>query len=193
MVSVSRGGLPARHPGYVPGRYYMTSEGSTTAGTAVPAADTLYAYPFVLRDYATLKKLAIRVATGGAGSAVKMALYANSRVLGLPVGVPLAADNTGKATTSNSTTVEAAFDVPLVPGVYWCAQKYTGTLPSCVSMPTGSANMDAMIGRTSIGSNGALLALSLAATYADDMPSLEGNEAWSEVTVAGVPILRFVP
>lgn len=176
------------HPGYLTGSFYSTFPGLSTTATAVPAIDTLYIYPFVVRANVTVVSLSIRVVTGGTGSSVKLALYANGTT-GKPTGAPIAVNNTGGATTTSSGTVTLTVtSLPLSPGVYWVAQKHTGTLPTPVSISSASFNHNDIFGRSSIVSS-SLTAWSRADTYSNNMPTLTGADSWTDVNSAGVAIV----
>jgi hypothetical protein len=184
---------PSVHPGYLSALYYSTFTGVQGQGTAVGAIDTLYIYPFTLRQTVRVSKLAMRVNALGAASAGKIALWRNSKTLFRPVGAPLAADNVGQATTANNATAEYALPATLVltPAAYWIGAKFTGTLPQMVSLSGGNSASkvtEAMIGRVALVT-GAMAGLSLAHAYATALPTLVGNEAWAEALGVGIPVV----
>lgn len=181
------GSRQVSHPGYLASSFYATFTGFASTTSAVPAIDTVYIYPFVITSNVTVASLSVRVVTGGAGSSVKLAIYGTGST-GKPSGAPLAANNTGAATTSNSTTVTLSAAVTLTPGVYWVAQKYTGTLPTTVSINSLSYSFDGLLGRATIGSS-ALTAWSKADTYSNDMPTLTGSDSWTDVVAGGVGVV----
>ena len=87
-------------PPYKTGRFYATWEGAAGAAV-VPAADTVYFYPFRISHVANVVQILLQVVTGGAGSSAKSAIYANSVISDRPVGAPLVADNVGQATATS--------------------------------------------------------------------------------------------
>jgi hypothetical protein len=135
----------------------------------------------------------VRVITGGAGSAIKVGIWANDTSLGAngnkPSGACLIADNTGVATTANNTTVIPAFGGTLMPGFYWMGIKATGTLPTvyCVNesefgwLMGGDGGLSAL---TNIG-------YSIADTYSNNMPTLAAGAAFTDVTTAIIPAVAL--
>jgi hypothetical protein len=178
-------------PSYVSGKYYSTWA-NVTGAAAVPAVDVVYFYPFQVFAPVTMKSLHARVVTAGAGSAVKVGIWANSTVSNLPLGAPIVADNTGQATTSsNSNTTSNIADTLFPPGWYWAGTKFTGTLPTMVSIPTASNFMAATMGVSSIAAL-AVCGVSIADAYANDMPTLSEGAAFTVVAVAGAPVISFL-
>lgn len=183
---------------YVAGSYYSTFGGSSTA-TIIAAADTLYLQPFMVMNTITADRLAVRVTTGQATSAVKGAIYGtrtSGTGAGRPFGAPIGSDNTGVATTASNTNADCTVAATLNPGLlYWSAVKFTtaGTLPTCVSCLTTSRNAEVFIGRdmpnASATGSGAATGLSIASTYADPLPTFTGAEAWTIVVAAALPIV----
>jgi hypothetical protein len=178
------------HPGYVAGRIYPTYIGTMTTA-AIPAVDTLYFYPFPLYSRAVLTSGQVRVVTGGAGSSIKVGIWANSTASARPLGAPLIVDNTGVATTSSGVAVTPALAGTLDAGLYWVGVKATGTLPSCLSIPSGHSWCGYYTGLTSataMASNG----LSFVSTYADAMPTMAEGASYTLVSGSGIPILGLV-
>lgn len=181
-------GMPITHSPYIAGRPYSTYPGYA-ASSAVAAVDTIYLYQFPVYSLITVTSLQVRVVTGGAGSSVKMAIYANSSVSDRPLGAPVIVDNTGQATTANNTTVSAdTTDTVLLPGFYWVASKYTGTLPAVQSIVTGSLWHPFTTGNA--GAALVVMGLSSADTYSNNMPTFAEGASFSSV-VGTVPIVGF--
>lgn len=174
--------------GYKSGNYYSCWDGASASATAVPAVDTIYLMPFIVQEAVKVSTLACRIVTGGAGSAMKMAIYANKA--GAPVGSPLIYSNTGVATTSNNTTVTVSASGTLYPGTYWAACKFTGTLPTAVSISNASMNSTVKMGRSSIVNNNTVVALTYAHAYATNFPDLTGVSTSNE-SGNGVPVMYF--
>jgi hypothetical protein len=173
------------HPGFVPSRgYYPVHDLTFGAAGAIPAADIVYLYPNYVPRTVTITHIAVRVITGGAGSSVKVGIWRDR--IGRPYGAPVVANNTGAATTSNSTSVDLAAAVTLTPGWYWFGTKATGTLPVVVNV--GANILLSWIYGLSALTNGASTGISLASTYADNMPTFSASESWTPVTTAGVPV-----
>lgn len=174
------------HPGYLAGLYYPTFRG-LRAALAVAAVDVIYLYPFRLYAAVTIKTLVLRVTTGGASSAAKQAIWANSVVSMRPLGAPLIADNTGVATTGSATNAEAnTTDTFLGPGWYWAGSKYQATLPSMLAVQVSNGFCGAFMGLLSIQSVG----LSFADAYANNMPTFAEGASFTEVTTS-VPIIAL--
>lgn len=172
------------HPGYLASRQYTLFAGATQNNT-LGAIDTIYFYPFYVPKRLVFSSGAIRSATGGAGSSVKIGIWANSTVSGRPVGAPLAADNTGASTTGTGQ-IAIAISGTLEAGWYWIGTKTTGTSPSLVStngvlgwaMPQGGA-----VSATQI---------SFADTYSNSMPTLAEGASFTSVTSGGAPVLSVL-
>lgn len=192
MVNVERAPFNL-HPGHRASAFYSTFPWQTPgSATAVAATDTLYLYPFYMFRPATIVSLHLRIQTGGAGSAIKSGIWANSPVSHRPLGAPLVADNTGQATTASTTTTAADItDTPLAPGWYWAGSKATGTLPVMYSVPTSNLFCSAFMG---FGTSTAALVgsgISIASTYADNLPTLAGGASFTNHTGGGIPVLIF--
>jgi hypothetical protein len=181
---------------YVAGSYYPTFGGSGTA-TIIAAADTIYLQPFMVLNSITADRLAVRVTTGQATSAVKGAIYGtrtSGAGVGRPFGAPIGADNTGVATTTSNANADLTLSAALVPGLlYWSAVKFTtaGTLPTCTSSLTTSRNNEVYIGRdmpSNAAGSGAATGLSFAQAYATAFPTFDGTEVWTTVTAAALPV-----
>ncbi|MPZ57627.1 MAG: DUF2793 domain-containing protein [Rhizobiales bacterium] len=173
----------------VASKFYPTIGASTASNQPVPDADTLYLTPFECRMKMTLTSLAIRVVTAGTGSSVKMALWADKN--GRPIGAPLAANNTGAATTSNGTTVSQAISLTLHPGVYWVGSVHTGSpLPQCVRVANTDSSVSSQMGVSDL-TNVSAIALSIAQAYANDLSALTftGGESFTDVASNGVPLI----
>jgi len=173
------------HPGYVAGRTYSTFEG-TPSVSAIPAADTIYFYPFRLFVPVTFSAGQVRTGTGGAGSAVKCGIWANSPISARPLGAPLIVDNTGAATTGSSTSVVTALAGSLAPGIYWAGTKATGTLPTVISVP--SANNFCVWFTGSASSALAITGFSVADTYSSNMPTIAEGASFT-AHGAAIPII----
>lgn len=189
MVSVERA-IPRLHPGFVSGLFYSTWTGSVATG-AIPAADRLNLYPFYLGRPVTVASLSFRVATGGAGSAVKTGIWIDSSISHRPVGAPIIVDNTGQATTSSGVTVTAdVTDKSLSAGWYWAGSKATGTMPSVIGLPQVNQFMGFYVGHAA-AADVVNVALYIADTYSNDMPTIAEGATFSSVNNTGVPILWF--
>lgn len=179
------------HPGYRANTFYATAPVDREIGTAVPAADQLYLYPFRLLRRANINALGVRLIAGGAGSAVKLGLWDSSG--GRPSGAPILADNTGGATTAAAVgEVSRPVTLTLVEaGLYWIGQLYTGTMPTLLSVLNTSLTMDPLIGRASLNNNLGVCALSLAETYAGNLPTIASGDTLNEVTTTGIAHVWF--
>lgn len=160
------------HPGYIAGRYYATLS-SGGGGNNIPVAiDTIYFHPMVIPRPFKFNNGAVRIGTGGAGSSIKSAIWANSAISSRPVGAPLFADNTGAATTSSNATIVLALGAgTLAPGFYWFGAKYTGTVPTVYSTSLYDTNTMYYAGHAALPSP-AVSAINYADAYANAMPTL---------------------
>ena len=180
------------HPGYIASRTYATLPGVTPTGAAVPAIDTIYLYPFPVFSRITLAALRIRVSTGGAGSSAKCAVWANSFTSMRPLGAPLLVDNTGVATTASSADAAFAITGTLNTGIYWVGTKFTGTLPSTLSVPANNTWVSFMAGLP-IAGGASQNAYSFADTYSNNMPTFAEGASFTALTGAsGTPIVYLV-
>lgn len=171
----------------LPGRFYATSPAGISASGAVPAVDLIYAYPFVNPVPLKCLSLSVRVATGGAGSAFKVAIWKDAN--GLPKGVPIIVSNAGTATTASTATATATVAGAIPTGPYWVGTKFTGTLPAVVCLSQTDSTSQFLGGRVAIGAATASISLSTPHAYALDMPSLTGTEVWTDVTTTGTPLV----
>lgn len=179
-------------PPYLPNRFYATWPGPTSSA-AVASADVLYLYPFYLSYPMTVINGIMRIATGGAASAVKAAIWANSVLNNLPVGAPVLADNTGVATTSSGTQAIVAFAGTLPAGFYWMGSKFQATLPTMVMQGNGNLLAVAMMGLPNTNANsGALLAngLSVASSYANAHPTFAEATTFTNL-ISGAPLVSL--
>lgn len=176
------------HPGYIASKTYNTFYGAVATGSAVPAVDTIYFYPWPVFAPITIASGYLRVVTGGAGSSAKCGIWANSTVSGRPLGAPLTADNTGVATTSSSANANLVLSVTLPVGLYWIGTKFTGTLPTCVSV---SNSTPITFFYVPFAASGGInnFAISFADAYGNNMPTLAEGATFSAVGVPGTPVL----
>lgn len=176
----------AVHPGYKASRTYHLYPSSTA--TAPAAVDIIYFVPFMLPRPIAFVSGTIRVTTGGAGSAVKAGIWANSPVSDYPLGAPLYVDNTGVATTGNNTSPTIAFGAGSLAAntLYWWGMKFTGTLPTIHSFGANSSQFAILRGAVAANQTSA----SIADAYANDMPTIaEGASFTTVVTATGVGML----
>lgn len=186
------------HPGYVAGRWYSLVDCATT-NAAVAAADILYLFPFQVLAPVTIASMLMRVTTGGTGSTVKSAIWANSTVSMRPLGVPLYSDNTGVATTSSSTNVSLAVAGALTPGLYWFGSKHTGTLPTVQCIGSSGAPPSGLFRWTGIPTAAATFpslgfGISIADTYSNNIAAttLAEGASFTHITSAIVPNAAIV-
>jgi hypothetical protein len=164
-----------------------TSPGPLGVG-AIGAADTLYLYPFIILQPISFTGGKLFVTTGGASSACKSGIWANSLVSNRPVGAPLFADNTGVATTSSGVEANVAFgNGSLTPGFYWMGTKSKATLPTMLAL-IGNGIMGYMMGaKTSALAYG----LSIADTYTNNLATLAEGASFTEGSFA-IPHVHLV-
>jgi len=189
-------GYPVDGLPFSSGQYYGLFGGSSTA-TIIAAVDRIYFRPFILASAITADRLAARVTTGQATSAVKGAVYGTGRTntgLYRPLSAPLGADNTGVATTTSNANADCVVSVGLRPWtLYWYGLKFTtgGTLPTCVSTLTTSRDAEPYVGRTmpaSATGSGALTGIYYDQAYATAFPTFDGSETFTEIAAAALPV-----
>lgn len=168
------------------GTYAMVDGPVTTA--AIPAVDKVYLYPFILYAPITFTAGQMRVGTGGAGSSIKVAIWANGTgATNRPVGAPLFVDNTGVATTSSATNIAPALAGSLSPGIYWAGSKLTGTLPQMVIVQTTNLTLSQLTGAS--GSALVTCGLSSDDSYANSMPTFAEGASFTLLGTASAPVL----
>lgn len=170
--------------------YPITGMDVSPVSTVAPAAvDTAYFYAFRLPFSISATAFYCRVQTGGAASAVKFAIYADSPVSHRPLGAALSADDTGSATTASTTTVQLTNQpaVTLLAGkIYWCASKFTGTLPILWSIYSSSMFTQSLVGGTSAAVNA--VGYSKALAYGTAWPTYAEGDIIS-AAAACMPVL----
>lgn len=172
-------GAVVTHPGYLGGnRWYNTHLGQRTA-TAIGAIDTIYFYPFFLPTTVAFAAIGIRSTSGGAGSSCKAGIWANNPTIMRPSGAPSIVDNTGIATTGTGELPFAANVATLGPGWYWAGSKFTGTLPTIVTIGTADLMLGWAMGFAAQASltTGVII---ISDTYSNSMPTLATNQAYTE-------------
>jgi hypothetical protein len=178
---------PAAHPGYIAGLTYQLPTSLSNAG-APAAVDTVYLWLWMPGAAGIAKSFGVRVAALGAGSAVKVGLWANNPATMRPTSTPVRSNNTGAATTGASTTVLLTVsDWAITPGVpMWLGAKFTGTLPTVMLVNTGLGEGVRLFGGALIANTaaGAGAGLSAPDAYANDIGALSLTSA-SFTQVAG--------
>ncbi|MBW8268279.1 hypothetical protein [Caldovatus aquaticus] len=183
--------------GYKPGRYYPFGAVPVTSTGAVNAADRLLLHPAEIMAPVTIDRLFLRVITAGAGSSVKMGLW-RADGAGRPTGAPLAAVNAAQSTAVAGVVEAAVSPVRLEPGLYFAGSKFTGTLPTCTSVPGTSmlvawwCGADTAANAIQNGGTNQMSGVYVANAFAGDMPDLTGA-SFTELTGAsqGLPVLGF--
>lgn len=189
-------GLAVEGVPYISGAYYGLFPGSSTA-TIIAAADRIYFMPFKVPDVISFDRMAARVTTGQATSAVKGGIYGTKPAgtgIGRPYGAPIGADNTGVATTTSNANADLTLSGSLRPGpLYWAAFKFTtaGTLPTCTSCLTTSRDNEPYIGRdmpSNATGSGAATGIYYDQAYASNFPTFDGSESFTIVAAAALPL-----
>ena len=181
---------------YRAGGFTMMHEGAANGGTAIPAVDVLYVYPFRVYGPAVVSSIFERLQTVGAGSAVKCAVWRADTTTGRPTGLPLFGQNTGFDTTAGTGIKSAAVsNYAITPSVYFAGSVATGTLPVMTSV-SASASFPAGIlsGASANAAMGVpaaqLTGYSTPLAYAGDIMALDVTGAtWSDVGTSGIPII----
>jgi hypothetical protein len=183
---------PTAHPGFVAGLTYLLSPTMASAAGAVGAIDLVYLWMWQPPAAGVAKSFGVRVATGGAGSSMKIGIWANNPATMRATGVPLRANNTGTVTTANSTTaLLTVADWTIAPGVpVWIGAKFTGTLPSIVLTGNLGGEGARLYGTGAANTAGAhAVGFTAPDTYSNNISALDLTSAtFTAVTgTAGVP------
>jgi hypothetical protein len=161
------------------------------AGANPPAADTLVFTWVPEVDDRPLTLLAARCTGGGAGSAVKFALWRHDLATGRPTGLPPIGQNAGLSTATSGTWQDLVVANVRMgsPGGWWMGWNFTGTLPAMVS--SINANFAAFALPWPVGSRPTVPrgALSIAQPYTDNIMAFDATGAALVETSAPSPAL----
>lgn len=105
------------HPGYPAGTF--TWMGNISGSLGLGSSDNLRLYPFRVAQRRRVSSINMYTATGGAGSAVKCAVWRNDYSTARPIGVPVLGQNAGFDTTGTGPDTAAISDVWLDAGIWW--------------------------------------------------------------------------
>lgn len=184
---LTRGQVAAMlHPGYPPASFGWMAEGAGFS-TTIPAVDLIYIYPFRVFGSPVISRIFSRTATGGAGSALKMAVWRNNPLTARPVGLPVFGQNAGWDTTATGSDDSAVSNYPLYPGIWWGGSKATGTLPAMVGVLSNATPAIAMVTQPSLPTS-APNGFSVPDAYANDIMAFDMTSAtFTPVSSAGIP------
>jgi hypothetical protein len=190
------GNSPVWQAGYPPAHFGVMAAGDVVAA-AIPAVDLVYLYPFPVNSPLDVTAIFCNCQVVGAGSAVKMAVWANNPMTGRPTGKPLLGDNVGVNTASGTGIKSVAvLNRPTPVGVLWFGSKATGTLPSMTTLSgngnTGAASRLAAVAAADALRNAAVQSIGLSTpdAYANDIMDLDLTRAtFTNVTVSGIPVI----
>lgn len=175
---------------YLSGRKYSTYWGAGSL-IVVPAVDSILLYPFPVEAPISVSSLILRTGAGGAGSSCKSAVWAGDPDTSKPIGAPLVVDNTGQSTTASSTTIVASVTPGIIPrGVNWVGVKFTGTLPTMLSLLANSQNFAFIVGAPDSSSYLLNMGQTFADAYANNMPTFTGASSFTPSS-AGFPIVSL--
>ena len=172
-------------PAFIAGRTFATTR-TAVNNNAVPAVDTIYLYPYLLRRQIVLTAGMMRSTAGGAGSSVKVGIWANSTVSNRPLGAPLLADNTGVATTGTGE-INPALSGTLQPQVLWIGTLWTGTLPTVAAMGI-SGETAALVGLTGLAT--AYNGYTFSQAYASGVPTFSEGATFG-LSGGSIPVVYF--
>lgn len=148
-------------------------------GATPPGIDTLYFTWMPEVDNRPITQLSTRCLTGGAGSAVKFAMWRHGMDTGRPTGLPVIGQNAGLSTVTSGTWQDLAVASVRMnsPGGWWLGWKFTGTLPAMIcSSNAGAASFVlpwAIGSRPTVPRGG----LSIADAYANDIMAFDATSA----------------
>jgi hypothetical protein len=175
---------------HISGLTYPIDDIVHVTNIAVTAPDVLFLNVFELHERVLLSALVQRIFTGGTGSAVKQAIWADAG--GRPIGAPLVQDAVGVATTASNAQAVGPVAGGIGPGRLWYGAKHTGSvLPFALSIGSTYHGQARRIGRAGILANNTMTALSIASAYAAAMPTFAGGEAFGEHVTGGVAVPHF--
>jgi hypothetical protein len=160
-------------------------------GTPPPAVDTLIFTWFPEVDDRPLTLLASRCQTGGAGSAVKFAMWRHDPVTGRPTGLPPIGQNAGLSTATSGTWQDLVVANVRMnsPGGWWLGWNFTGTLPSMIS--SNNAGIASFAMPWPVGSRPTVPrgALTIAQAYTNDIMAFDATGAALVESAASSPAL----
>jgi hypothetical protein len=115
------------------------------------------------------------VTVGGAGSSFKIGVWANNAATMRPTGLPLMSSNADSSTVGTGSIQASVSGVPLAPGVlYWIGAKFTGTLPSIITIVNTSTYNAWLVGEgVGSGATNATQGFRSADAYANNIASLD--------------------
>lgn len=190
----------ARHPGLILGRP-LPVLGIPTGAGAIAGADLLLGVPFYPLYRAAPKEIRMRTTAGGAGSAVKVGIWLGA-IIGDRVraaGTPLAAQNTGVATTAAAEITVPISNCPILDPelLHWIFWRATGTMPTVVAPGAAQSAIAQLMHELPLGT--AITGASVAVTggaYADNIAAVDltpsGTVVWSNATGSVLPLPSLV-
>lgn len=175
---------------YPSGTFTWMHDGSTSSSLAMSAVDVLYFYPVTITDARGASSIFAGVATGGAGSSLKNALWRRDAVTGKPTGLPILGQNVGLDTSSSGVKAQAITTVIPPPGQYWGASKVTGTQPTMICASSADANPRVSF-TTAVGTAGFMpTGFSTPDAFANDIMAFNATAAvWTNINNSRTPIL----
>ncbi|MEA2701756.1 MAG: hypothetical protein QOE22_465 [Candidatus Parcubacteria bacterium] len=109
-------------------QWYTAEVTGTALTTGAPAANTLFAIPFVISKITTIDQMAINVTTLGTGSTPRIGIYADNG--NLYPGALVVDAGTQSGATTGVKTYTTGLPVTLDPGMYWLAYVTNATAPT---------------------------------------------------------------
>jgi hypothetical protein len=126
--------LGYRKRGTVSPRYYTSPSTGLAMGTAVLAANTLYAMPMVIENAVTIDQLLINVTTAGTGSSVRVGIYDDNNNEPDQRIVDCGAISSA---TTGVKTYTTGLPISLPPGLYWLVAVCNTTAPQIRGFAVG--------------------------------------------------------
>lgn len=162
---------------------------------SAPGANSIRAYPALIRREITLTGLGVRVTTLGAGN-VQLALYACDDASLAPTGAPLYSSSS-QSTGSTGAVSVTGLSVAIDPGIYWFMTNSDNGTVVFTSRSTALSDTGELIGATAvtgvIGNNAPLTGFSKSHTFGT-WPTLTGSlstDSFSEVNGTNIPLVTF--
>ena len=119
-------------------QWFTSPVTGTALTTGAPAANTLYAIPFIVSKVMTIDQMAINVTTLGSGSTPRVGIYADNGNSYPGALVVDAGTQSGGATGVKTYTT--GLPVTLDPGLYWLAYVTNATAPTIRTFAVASLN-----------------------------------------------------
>lgn len=177
-------------PGYIPSYWCLPFPVPSIVAGSAPGSGSIRLFPAYIKELVTINALGVRIGTASAGN-IQAAIYANNPATGRPTGPALA--STASMSTASVTSVNAAVNLQLGPGLYWFATNSDNASSIPAMNSANTPVMAALIGSatqsTCLGSSSGIAGVSVAQTFGT-WPDLT-SATFIEVGSGSIPIVQF--